>query len=114
MGATPDDFAALAINVTDIDPIDLTCEVIDHVQDLKDAGKLGNGQVNPIINHLNQAKASLAKGKITHAIKKLEQGRDELQDLIDGGGLDAGLASQLEAFVQSLNDVLTEIQSGSA
>ena len=110
VGATPDDSAALVINVTDIDPIHVTCAVIDEVQALKDADVLSNGEANPILNHLGQAKKDYNKGKTAHAVQKLQQGRDEIQDLIDDGQLDASLGQPL---IDDINDVITEILSGS-
>jgi len=103
--------AAITINLNDIEPVHDTCAVIAEVQALKDSGDLSNGEANPILNHLNQAKKDLNKGKTAHAVQKLEQARDEIQDLIDDDDLSALIG---EPLIDTINSVITEILSGPA
>lgn len=92
----------------EVDPVEETTSLIDEIQALEDDDTLDGGEANPILNHLQQALDSINKGKSSHAIKKLEQSRDEIQDLIDDGDLDPVVGQSL---IDDINLVINAILS---
>ena len=82
-----------------------TQQMVDDVQALKDAGDLGNGQANPVLNFLDQALKDLDKGKTSQAVKKLGDFVDRIQDFLDDGTL---TLSQGQPLIDAAN---TAIQS---
>lgn len=47
--------------------------IIDFVNEQLDAGTIGNGDANPVLNHLDQLNAALKKGKLNQAQHKLNE-----------------------------------------
>jgi hypothetical protein len=79
---------------------DITVEV----QELNDAGILNNGQTNPLLNHLKNALKEYNKGKISKAVKKLDDFIDRVEDLLDDDVLTDAEAQPLIDAAQSLID----------
>ncbi len=58
-------------------------QIVQDVQALLDDDTLSNGEANPPLNFLDQALKDLSKGKTSHAVKKLNDFIERIEDLID-------------------------------
>lgn len=71
--------------------------IVDFVNEQRDAGAIGNGDANPVLNHLDQMTKALDKGKTKQAQKKLDKLIERAENNAGDPFYDA-LLSQLQAI----------------
>ena len=76
------------------------------MEDLADAGALNGGQANSLISKLENAQASLDRGRVNAAINQLNAFINEVMSLVADGVLDP---AEGEALIAAARNVISDL-----
>jgi hypothetical protein len=80
--------------------------IIDQVEDLADAGVLNDGQANSLIRKLENAQASLERGRVNAAVNQLNAFVNEVMSLVADGILEP---AEGQALIDAARNVIDDL-----